>query len=81
MPPSSALPQLIRGTVLFHKTSRLANNQPLTVTVTGATQTLPEKEWKHRCSRVKIPVRQGFRNNFYLYETDFANWTTKPNQP
>ena len=61
--------QLQYGDILHHRSLRNADNTPVRCKVTGKVKT-----WKTDNSRVKVPVKHGLRNCFYITEDNCDDW-------
>jgi hypothetical protein len=61
------------GTVLYHKTIKNSGKTPYKCKITGKC-----KIWKTRHLDFSLPVKQGLRNSFYIYQGNAAEWSIRP---
>ena len=63
--------RLTPGTTLYHLTAKMADRKtPARARVNGKPQT-----WKTRPNEVKVPMKHGLRDTFYITESNLSDWT------
>lgn len=63
------LSTLSRGTILFHRTIKAADGNPLRARVNGAIRT-----WKRNPARFQLPMKYGLKQCFYIDPANIADW-------